>query len=242
SEASLRYVVSLSSNDSDALEALDRIYHEHGAHEALVDVIKRRVAASDDPMEQVELSYRLGQVLEADLQRSDDAVAVYKHILETLEPEHAESVTALQEIYTRQEDWPNLLLAFEKELAVALGDVERADIYAKMARLGGEKLDDVEKAKQLWREVLDVRGEDPEALQALGSIYAAQENWRELVDILEREVEAESTDDQNRVQIYGDLGKIWYGKLERDGSAIDSWRAALDVDPTHIEAEIGRAH
>src|SRR5690606_26708258 len=178
SEASLRFVVALAEKDQEALEALDRIYYEHGAHESLVDVIKRRVAASEDPLEQVELNYRLGQVLEADLQRSNDAVAVYKHILESLEPEHAESITALQEIYTRQEDWQNLLLAFEKELAVALGDVERADIYAKMARLGGEKLDDVEKAKELWREVLDVRGEDPEALAALGQIYAAQENWR----------------------------------------------------------------
>lgn len=236
SEASLRYVVALAGKDQEALEALDRIYYEHGAHESLVDVIKRRVAASDDPMEQVELNYRLGQVLEDDLQRSDDAVAVYKHILESLEPEHAESIKALQEIYTRKEDWPNLLQAFEKELAVALGDVERADIYAKMARLGGEKLGDVEKAKELWREVLDVRGEDPEALAALGRIYASQENWRDLVDILEREVEAESNDDQNRVQIYLDLGKIWYGKLGREGSAIDSWRACLDIDPSNTEA------
>src|SRR5690606_34803522 len=147
-----------------------------------------------------------------------------------------ESVAALQEIYTRKEDWPNLLLAFEKELAVALGDVERADIYAKMARLGGEKLGDVEKAKELWREVLDVRGEDPEALAALGQIYLSQENWRELVDILEREVEAESNDDANRVQIYVDLGKLWYGKLGREGSAIDSWRASLDIDPSNTQA------
>lgn len=235
-EESLRYVVSLSGSDEDSLAALDQIYVEHGSHEALVHTLERRIGASDDPLSKVEFSYRLGNVLENDLQRTEEAIKVYSNILDSIEPEHTDSIKALQEIYIRKEDWQNLLLAFEKEVAVALGDVERADIYAKMARLSEEKLNDVEKAKELWREVLDIRGEDPEALQALGRIYFAQENWRELVEILEREVEAESTDDQNRVQIYGELGKIWYGKLERDGSAIDSWRASLDVDPTHITA------
>lgn len=235
-EETLRYVVGLSGGDEECLGALDRIYVEHGAHDALVDTLQRRIASTEDPVSKVDYSYRLGAVLDNDLRRTDEAIKVYSNILDSIEPEHTDSIKALQEIYIRNEDWPNLLQAFEKEVAIALGDVERADIYAKMARLSEEKLNDVEKAKELWREVLDIRGEDPEALQALGRIYFAQENWRELVEILEREVEAESTDDQNRVQIYGELGKIWYGKLERDGSAIDSWRAALDVDPTHIEA------
>ncbi|MBX3245693.1 MAG: tetratricopeptide repeat protein [Myxococcales bacterium] len=234
-EETYRYLLGVSDRDEDTLVALDRIYDENGANEALAQVLKKRIQATDMPQDLVDLHYRLGQVLENDLGRTEEAISVYQRVLGELEPEHAESVSALQEIYTRQKNWPALQAAFQKELDVVLGDTQRADIYAKMARLASDALSDFERAIELWREVLELRGEDPEALNALGNIFAQQERWAELVEVLEREANAVEHDEQ-RVAIYADLGRIWYERLGRERSALDSWERVLDLDPSNTDA------
>lgn len=234
-EASYRFVLSLHTKDNETLEALDRIYLEHGAHNALADVLRKRIAATDHADDLVELHFRLGQVLQNDLGLTEDAIATYRFVLDELRPEHADSVRALQEIYIRLSDWQNLYTALEKELDVVYGDSSQAEILAKMARLGLDQLRDPQRAIDLWKKVLDLRGEDPEALSALGNIYASHENWRDLVDILEREV-AIADDDALRVQIYSDLGRIWYSKLGRERSALESWEHVLDIDPANVHA------
>ena len=90
-------------------------------------------------------------------------------------------------------------------------------------------------ASGLWQRVLDLRGEDPEALNALGDIYAGQGNWRDLVDVLEREA-AIAEEDAFRVQVYSDLARVWYEKLERERNAIENWERVLDIDPGNTYA------
>jgi len=234
-EQAYRFVLGVDEKDEETLEALDRIYVTYNAYDALASTLKKRIAATDMPQDLVDLHYRLGQVLENDLQRTEEAIAVYDKVLGELEPEHAESVAALQEIYTRKQDWGALHRAFEKELEVAFGDTQRADILAKMARLSSDCLGKPAEAIELWTRVLDLRGEDPEALNALGNIYADAENWADLVEVLEREVTVVD-DDGTRVQIFADLGRIWYEKLERARNALDSWERVLDIDPGNTGA------
>src|SRR5690606_2187298 len=102
--------------DEEILEALDRIYTDHGAHEALAEVLRKRVIASDHSDDQVRFNYRLGQVLENDLGRSDEAIQVYNLVLSELDPQHHESIQSLQRVYTNREDWNNLYATLEREL------------------------------------------------------------------------------------------------------------------------------
>jgi len=234
-EETYRYVLGVAPEDDEPLAALDQIYLDYGAPQALAQVLRKRAAIADITADKVDFNYRLGQVLEQDLSQTDESIRVYQHILADLEPEHAESIRALAEIYSRQANWPSLLSTFERELDVVVGDAQQAETLAKMARLAYDQLDDAGQAIELWRKVLDLRGEDPEALSALGDIYAAQENWRDLVDILDREV-AVAEDDALRMAIYADLGRIWYEKLERERNALESWERVLDVDPSNAEA------
>lgn len=233
-EETYRYLLGVSEREEEALVALDRIYDENGAHEALAQVLRRRIEATDVPTDLVDLHYRLGQVLENDLHRTEEAVEVYSRVLGELEPEHAESVKALQEIYTRQQAWPQLFGAFERELDVVFGDQQRADIYAKMARLASDRLGDSERAVELWMRVLDLRGEDPEALNALGNIHAQQERWSELIEVLERE--ANVVDDAQRIAVLSDLARIAYERLGRAQASRDAWERVLDVDPGNTGA------
>jgi tetratricopeptide (TPR) repeat protein len=234
------FVLRASPSDRETLENLDRIYSEHGAHEALAETLKKRVAAAEDDLEKVELSYRLGQVLENELGRIDEAVTVYQGILKDLDPEHEGSIKALENIYVEKQDWESLFAIFQKEMDVVLGDTARSDVTAKMARVAATHLNDPDRAIELWKEVLDLRGEDPEALNALGELYASLERWAELVEILDREVTV-AEDDEARIAIFSDMARIFYLRLSKERNAIDSWERVLDVDPTNPNALFGLA-
>lgn len=234
-EATYRYVLGLDQTDRDTLEALDRIYTEHSAGEALAEVLSKRVDASDDVVDKVELSHRLGNVLFSEVGRTDRATEVFSRVLSELDAEHEETIHALQNIYTLTEDWPKLFATYEKELEIAVGDSAQAEILGRMAHVAAQKLQDIDRAVDLLKRVLDLIGEEPEALNALGNLYARQENWADLVDVLEREV-AVSDDEQMRLRIYSDLGTIWYERLQRDRNALESWERVLDIEPGNTDA------
>ncbi len=233
------FVLTADPYDAETLEALDRIYSENGASEALQEVLKSRgdalAKADGDKASRVELQFRRAQVLENDLGRVDEAVALYTNLLDTLDKEHEASIKALANIYVEKQDWPSLSKTFERELEVALGDSGRADVLAKMGRLAEDHLKDEAKAVTLWKQVLDLRGEDPEALNALGDLHAKAGRWNDLVEVLDREAGI-AADDDVRVQIFSDLGRVWYGKLKNDRNAIDNWQRVLDIDPTNTNA------
>ncbi|MFO0681411.1 MAG: tetratricopeptide repeat protein [Sandaracinus sp.] len=234
------FVLTADPKDAETLEALDRIYTENGASEALQEVLASRAAAlaatedADKPT-LVELHFRRAQVLENDLGRIDEAVAVYTNLLDKLDKEHEGSIRALSNIYVEKQDWRSLSRTFERELEVALGDSGRADVLAKMARLAEDNLQEPDRAVALWKQVLDLRGEDPEALNALGDLHAKAGRWNDLVEVLDREAGI-AADDEVRVEIFSDLGRIWYGKLKNDRNAIDNWQRVLDIDPTNTTA------
>ncbi|MFZ1864320.1 MAG: tetratricopeptide repeat protein [Polyangiales bacterium] len=234
-EETYRFVLGVDDHDEKALAALDRIYSKHGAYRALAQVLRKRIEGSSNSSELIDLQYRLGTVLDHQLGCTEEALEVFHKLLDQHDSEHAPTIQALQRIYANLERWPELFSAFEKELSIALGDSQQAEVFARMARLSSNRLRDPEKAIGLWQRVLDLRGEDPEALNALGDIYASQGNWRDLVDVLEREA-AVATDGAFRVQVYSDLARVWYEKLERERNAIENWERVLDIDPANTYA------
>lgn len=234
-ESTYRYVLDIDDRDEDVLSALDRIYTDNGAGEALTHVLRKRVSASEDAMDKVQFAHRLGTVLFNDVGRIDEATDVYSNILAELDAEHEETIHALQNVYTLTENWPKLFATYQRELEIAVGDSVQAETLGRMAHLAATKLDDVDGAVDLLKRVLDLLGEEPAALNALGNLYARQDNWADLVDVLEREV-AVSDDDEIRVKIYADLGTIWYERLQRDRNALESWERVLDIEPGSTDA------
>jgi tetratricopeptide (TPR) repeat protein len=234
-EESYRYVLGIAPKDEEVLAALDGIYSEHGSATALAEVLRRRVALTSDTHDKVELSHRLGQVLWNDCRRVEEAIAVHRHVLDALDPQHEGTLHELQNIYTVTQAWPELFNVYERELEIVVGDGAQAETLGRMAMLAATRLNNFPRAVELLRKVLDLLGEDVEALNTLGNIYALQENWPELVEVLEREV-AVADDDAQRMRIYADLGRIWYEKLQRERNALESWERVLDIDAANTDA------
>ena len=233
-EEVLAQILNFDTEDADALAFLDRIYDKQGDFEKLASILRRRIAITDDTSHLVELHLRLGKVLADVIDDPDAAVASYLAVLEH-ESRSPEALDALERLYFRAERWEELYGVYEKMLDIAPGDQALSDCYARMAKITSDVLGQRERAVELWRRVLDLRGADPLALQALADLHEQAEEWRELTEVLDSQIRA-TEDPVARIPVYKRLGRVWGGKLGRERNALECWQKVVEIDPGDVEA------
>jgi golgin subfamily B member 1 len=225
-------VLELEAKDPDALAALDRLYLHAGMYDDLAEILRRRIEVVQDPDEQLELYFRRGAIFADALGDLEQALACYAAVLEQ-ESRNRRALEAIEGIHFRREDWKRLLETYEKLIDTADSDAEMADIYARMARICSDALGEEERAIELLGRVLDIRGEEPQALAALADLTARQGKWEELVEVVERQIAV--APDETQIPLYKHLGRIWEDKLGRERNALDAWLAADRIDGNDLE-------
>lgn len=234
-EKAYRRCLELGADDLDVLGALDRIYTQYMEWERLVEILGRLADIVPSDVDKVEAIHRMGTVYESQLDEYEKARRCFHRIVDDLDPGHTESLEHLEVIYADLEQWSDLYNIYARMKDATSSESAQADLFAKMAVIASECLDDVPKAVELWGNVLDIRGEDGQALEALGDLYSQQENWSDLVDVLERAV-AIAGDDETRIRLYSQLGLVWGECLQRDRSALENWENVLSIDFENITA------
>ena len=242
SEETYKYVLGVEPLDVEALANLDRIYLAAESWAELAKILEMRVKASEalfasggDKLELVDLYARLGEVYEVRLADTANAIRAYRRIFDDLEKTHEAAIVALGRIYEAQANWKELNAVYERELDNATGDTQEAEIRAKIAHLASERLGDAHRAVETWKLVLDLRGEDAEALGALANLYEAQQSWAELVEVLERQFDIATTDEE-RVNTLTRRARIFSDRLNRDEQALEDWGRVLDIDYANLAA------
>ncbi len=234
-EETYKYVRTVDPLEPEALENLDRIYLSLEQWRELAEVLESRVKVPMEQVDLVDLYARLGEVYETRLLDAANATRAYRTIFDGLERGHEGAIAALSRIYEAEGAWVLLNGVFERELENAAGDAAEADIRAKLARLASERLNDATRAIDTWKLVLDLRGEDPEALFALAGLYEGQQAWRELVDVLERQHDIAESDD-DRVNILTRRARVFTECLASDELALSDWNRVLDYDYSNLAA------
>ncbi|MBK8941678.1 MAG: tetratricopeptide repeat protein [Polyangiaceae bacterium] len=240
-ERTYRYVLGVEALDVEALTQLDRIYTSLEQWPELAQVLEQRLLATKDSLELVELHLRLGEVYEDRLRdesgvgQLDDATRVYRRVFDELDPPNEAAILALERIYNQRGQWPELKGVLERQLEHASGDSEEADIRAKMANLLADRLNDMPRAVDTWKRVLDLRGDDPEALHGLANLHERLSEWAELTDVLGRHFDI-ATEDDERVAVLLRRARLFEGQLQRDDSALEDYQRALDIQYDNADA------
>lgn len=224
--------LTLDAKQPDALAALDRLYLQQNQFSELADILQRRVeiAEYDD---QLELLFRLGQVQAEALGDVQGALATYERVLER-DSRNRTALESVERIYASSEDWPKLAATYERLLDVASSDDEMADLYGRLAYLASETQQEEAKAVELWARVLDIRGEDPLALESIGVLHARGERWQEWIEVMERQANV-TPDEGTQVELYKRMGRVWSVQLGRDRNALEAWTNADRLNPNDME-------
>jgi len=143
-------VLEIDESDQQALRALEELYESVGDVEALTDNLRTQ-ARYADPNRRAELWERIGQLEWDVLERSREAIEAYNQLLE-VEPESADALTALEQLYDQAGDWIDLVDVLRDKAEVTADDDERLKTLLKLARVYEQKLHDPDQAIEVYEE------------------------------------------------------------------------------------------
>lgn len=148
-------------DDNQALERMESIDEEAGAHERLLSTLARR-AEHAAPTQAADIHVRMATVAEADLLDQDRALGFLRRALE-LAPSNLQILIALSNLYERAGRDAELLELLREHAQAEKNVKARADIHRRIGRLLAQRLNDQAAAAEAFAKVLEV-AEDREAL------------------------------------------------------------------------------
>lgn len=98
-----------------------------------------------------------------------------------------------------------------------------------------QRLGPVDEAIGLWRDVLAIESMHTRALDGLYELYTTTEKWTQVVDIVDKQLAASTTDEQ-RIDAFLDLARIYRTYLGDEHSAADALQHVLALAPTNTDA------
>jgi Tfp pilus assembly protein PilF/Flp pilus assembly protein TadD len=218
----------------ETLRRLEEIFAELGDDGKRLHALERLGAVEPRPGEQrlvwaraAELAARMGEV--------DRALAAWDERLE-LDPTDGQALAAEARLLAAAARWQDLISLLERRVASAPAPHQvRADLV-EMATVTRDKLHDLARATETWREISTRFGEDQQSVSALADLYGAQSRFSELAELLCRN---SLVDRERHTAMLARLADALRERLDDRRGAVDWYRRALEVDPAHAVARAG---
>jgi tetratricopeptide (TPR) repeat protein len=112
-----------------------------------------------------------------------------------------------------QPDFKALFSVYERMSKAFSSDDEVAEALAHMAKIASDALKNPLGAKDLWKRVLEIKGDETRALRELANLSEAAHDWPGCVEYLKRITEA-SYDTNEQVEAYLAVGRIAHNELK----------------------------
>ncbi|MCA9653017.1 MAG: tetratricopeptide repeat protein [Myxococcales bacterium] len=239
-------VLTIDDSERRALEALVKLYIQLENWEKLKDVYQRQSELAEDHDERRRALFVLGQVYDTELQDIDRAIDTYQQILD-LDPADYEAISALDRLYGQAERWLDQLQILERAIDAASSQEEQTAIRFRIGGLWEEKLGDMVRAIEAYREVLAhdythsptiealdriVHGDNEPmaAAHVLAPLYEQLAEWELLVDIFEVMV-THTEDPIAKIERLHQVAGIYERQIGDFDKAFGAYARALETDP-----------
>ena len=156
-------------------------------------------------------------------------------------PEDQESTFKLGTIYHRQKDYADAKKAYRRVIE-ANGSTEFArKAYINLAVIiSAEHQDEnsFNEALGMVQKALQIKSDDPDALMALGMVYARMEMHERAIESFYQSVKA-SRDSKMTAECYNNIGKSYYA-MKQYKRSIEAFGRGVEEDPANEEIRMNR--
>jgi len=235
-EAIQRYESCLEHNPGflPAIQALSRLYTKFSRWEALIQMYERELAGNQDHDQVVFLLDKVGALWEEKLNNVDKAIETYQRILE-VSPNHVPAIRALGKLYSRVDRWADMVRINELEGQLVNDQKQVVALLHRNGEIYEEKLNDKDKAIELYQQALVLSPSYLPALQSLGRLYFVKGRWVELIAMYRQEMEVTQNPAQ-QVTLLFKIGELYEDRLNEIDQAVGSYREVLRLLPGHFPA------
>jgi tetratricopeptide (TPR) repeat protein len=218
-------------DDSSPLDALEALHTMVGDWNGLVDVLRRKVDRSYDPVDRGDLLRRAGSVMEDLLGSRSGAIEIYKQAYAE-DPNDAVALESLDRLYTESNDHPALAEVLKRRVELEQDPELRAEIGLRLGALADEFLRAPETAIEALVRVLEDRPGEPTAVTSLARLYERQAMWPDLLENLRLQASMASATPQ-RVALLHRAAEVLERELDDVNEALETHRQVLEIDPRH---------
>ncbi|MBN2724949.1 MAG: tetratricopeptide repeat protein [Deltaproteobacteria bacterium] len=247
-------ILELDPSNNSALDGCERIYREKQKWEELLEIYSQKIELAFEEEEKKDLFWKKAEIFDSLLEKPDEAIDCYLAVLDFI-PGHIESLSQLDALYLRLENWQELSDVIEKELDLAFDDTDaRVSLKFRWSVIQESHLENVNDAVEGYREVLDLENGHEGARANLEKHLSDEDIFikRSSADILEpiyelmgefenlvkvHEIQAETEDDPEKtLELLLTIGKIWAENIGEPAKAFDALSRASVFNPESQEA------
>ncbi|MBX3180989.1 MAG: tetratricopeptide repeat protein [Polyangiaceae bacterium] len=236
--------------DAEALERLEELFKKRRAWASLYDLYAGQLEGAE-PSRRLSLQREMARLAAERLQRPDEAIQLYQHILEE-DPADRATLDQLERQSERSKNWPVLAGALERRATLqaeeGADEKERLTVLQKLGAVYGDQLSDFDGAARAWRRVLEIQPGNSRALrtlrdayierrdyEALEQLYAAQDDFEALADVLSSAAD-KAKDPETKVDLSYRAAQVYEERLSQPDRAFRSYERVLSVNPTDARA------
>jgi tetratricopeptide (TPR) repeat protein len=229
---SFEKVLEINSEHAGALESLAHLRETAGDANSAVAAVEALAAKASTPEAKAEQYVRAARLLEGRGDK-DGAIERYKLALDA-NPADKGASAALRAAYAARGDVGAAIAMIEKEVALTDGPLQKARLYAEMAKLALEKLEDEQRAATNASKALDHDPTNVVALMVLGEMAYGKQRYVEAAQRLEPVVQRAdglSKDEQKLVLTHYVDALAKTGATDKAVKAVDRLRTLAPEDP-----------
>jgi tetratricopeptide (TPR) repeat protein len=180
------------------------------------------------------LLHKVALVCEAELGDDVQAAAAYAAALDA-SPRDLKAANALEQLYLRGSDYPNLVLLLIRKAEIVDGLAEKKTLYYKAAQIYEEVIEDLEQSIGVFKQVLSVDDADRVSLDQLERLYVRLGRWAELKNVYAKNAELASSPADKKRNLFV-LGQVYDRELSDPERAIETYSSIMDIDPNDFDA------
>lgn len=161
------------------------------------------------------------------LLRPDFALSCFQQAL-TIDPSNDEALDGTIALYKKAQAWPDLVTILLRRADTTSHPVKARDSRAEAAEIIANRLNDPNRATDIFNQVL---ADDPVhagATEALEEIYTRASKWQELVKVLD--AKSHNQRGADKVETLAHIAEIYEDRLQNTDQAAVNYEAALHID------------
>ncbi|MDB4968610.1 MAG: repeat-containing protein, partial [Myxococcales bacterium] len=233
-EARYLYVLEVDGDNREALEALDRTYRMRGSHAELARILDRRADIEYEVGAKKKLYAEAAELHERALADTVGAIAGWKKVLE-VDDGDAQALDALARLHEREGQWQELVAILAQKVRVEDDASAQVGLKSRIAAIWAEKIGDLDRAVDAYRDLLDHAPDSRAALDALEELERRRGDWTAVQEVLVRQLQTVGAG-APQVPVYKKLVALAVDKHGSPDDAIGYLHEILQVAPEEPEA------
>jgi tetratricopeptide (TPR) repeat protein len=232
-EARYLFVLEVDGENAEALEALDRLYRARNDHAQLARVLERRAAVDYDTTAKRRFLAEAAELHETALGDVPAAIAGWQKVLD-VDDGDVGALDALARLHEKEGHFTELVGLLAQKARIEEDTRAQVALKTRIAAIWAEKIGDLDRAVDAYRDLLDHAPDAPGALDALEDLERRRGDWTAVQEVLVRQLQAVSG--ARQIPVYKKLVTLAVEKHDSADDAIGYLHEILTLQADEPEA------